>query len=957
MYYGVVQVGEIKPDLPQSASAVGLALCPLHRLNWWVAFFPTPLARVLGAATVCGFGGIGASCVGTKSQLDFSATAEPVGRASATRTVTPVNQVLTPFGRVVELPGLRPQGLALSPDGRLLIVSGKSSELVVVDPVTGTIRQRVELPNEGQQEPQPDVASPNYLEPDKKGQLSFTGLIFSRDGRRIFLSNVNGSIKVFAVADDGTVQPSHSFALPPANAPRRKEEIPSGLALSADGTRLYVCGNLSNQLLELDATSGRVLRTFDVGVAPYDVVLVGGQAYVSNWGGRRPRDGDLVGPAGRGTTVRVAADTFIANEGSVSVVPLAPDASKGGAGTKEILAGLHASALAVSPNGRFVVCANAAADNLSVIDTRSDSVVETIWVKAKPSELFGASPNALVFEPSGRRLYVANGTQNAVAVVNFDPADRESKLEGLIPVGWFPAALVFDAARKTLCAANLKGLPEAKQKAPGGSPTGFNSKLYAGSISLVPVPAAADLPKLSETVQRNLRRETIAQARLPARADQPVRTIPERSGEPSRLKHVVYVIKENRTYDQVLGAIKEGNGDPALCIFGEAITPNQHKLVREFVLLDNTYCAGMVSADGHQWSTTAFATDYMERSFANFPRSYPDGMGVDEDDALAYAPTGFIWDNAVRHGVSIRNYGEFMAPAVKWRDGRAGVPDFLTCYRTWKGESDAAVFESYPMVESLKKFSPTGYVGWEMNVPDQARADFFLRELRDCEARGEFPALTIICLPNDHTDGTKAGSPTPAAHLADNDLAFGRIVEGLSHSKFWPEMAIFAIEDDPQAGWDHVSGYRTTAYCISPLAKRRAVVSTQYNTTSVIRTIEQILGLPVMNQFDASATPMFDCFREEADLTPFTAVPARVPLDQMNPAPAKIADAALRRDAIASAKMNFREVDKAPEDQLNRILWRAMKGSGVPYPEWAITPGADDDEAVNAAPRSGGASR
>ena len=880
-----------------------------------------------------------AAVPGLASSTEPSAIIEPVGRAGAGRTVTPVNQVLTPFGRIVELPGLRPQGLALSPDGRLIAVSGKSSELVMVDAATGAIRQHVALPNERQGEPQPGVVSPNVLNPDKDGQLSYTGLIFARDGRRIFLSNVNGSIKVFAVADDGTVRPSHSLALPPANAPRRKEEIPSGLALSADGNRLYVCANLSNQLLELDAATGRVLRTFDVGVAPYEVVLVGAKAYVSNWGGRRPGDGDHTGPAGRGTVVRVTPDTHIASEGSVSIMPLAP---VGEARPREVLTGLHASALAVSPDGRYVVCANAAADNLSVIDTRTDLVVETIWVKAKPSELFGASPNALAFEPSGRRLYVANGTQNAIAVVNFDPADRESKLEGLIPVGWFPAALAFDATRKTLWAANLKGLPEKKEKMSGGTAVGFNSKQYAGSLSLVPVPTAADLPKLSETVSRNLRRDAIMQARLPARPGQPARAIPERSGEPSRIKHVVYLIKENRTYDQVLGDIQAGNGDPALCIFGEAVTPNQHKLVREFVLPDNTYCAGILSADGHQWSTTAFATDYMEKSFAGFPRSYPDGMGDDEADALAYAPSGFIWDNAVKHGVSLRNYGEFMAPAVRWRDGRKGTPDFLTCYRTWKGEGDAAVFASYPMVESLRAFSPAGDVGWEMNVPDQFRADFFLRELRDAEVRGEFPALTIICLPNDHTSGTKAGAPTPAACVADNDLAFGRIVEGLSHSKFWQEMAIFAIEDDPQAGWDHVSGYRTTAYCISPWAKRSAVVSTRYNTTSVIRTIEQILGLPVMNQFDASATPMFDCFRDVPDFTPFTAVPNRVPLDQMNPAPAAIADPVLRRDAVASARMNFGEPDRAPEDQLNLILWRALKGSGAPYPEWAVVADADD---------------
>ncbi len=900
----------------------------------------TPRAGVPLFRSILVLSGLLPGCVAPPPGGHAAADRSPVGRSRANRTVTPVNQVLTPLGRTVELPGLRPQALALSPDGRLLVTSGKSSELVVIDPGTGAIRQRVALPPDPPQETAPQVVSPQLLEPDKKGQVSYTGLVFAPDGRRLFLSNVNGSIKVFAVSSDGTVTPSHALPLPPAKAPRRQEEIPSGLALSADGARLYVCGNLSNRLLELDASTGRLLRTFDVGVAPYDVVLAGDRAYVSNWGGRRPAVGDLTGPAGRGTTVRVTADTFIASEGSVTIIPLASAAEP----ATEVLTGLHASALAVSPNGRYVVCANAAADTLSVIDTRRAAVVETIWTKPTPADLLGASPNALAFDPAGDRLYVAHGTQNAIGVVRFDPADRESKLLGLIPVGWYPGALVYDAPRRTLCAANLKGLPETKRHMSGGTAEGFNSKQYAGSVSLVPLPTAAELPRRSETVWRNLRREAVLAARLPPRPGQPARVIPERSGEPSRIKHVVYVIKENRTYDQVFGALGRGNGDPALCIFGERITPNQHALVRQFVLLDNTYCAGILSADGHQWSTTAFATDYMEKSFAGFPRSYPDGMGEDEADALAYSPAGFIWDNAVRHGLTLRNYGEFMAPAVTWRDGRKGTPDFLTCYRTWKGEGNAAVFASTPMIESIRAFSPTAYVGWEMNVPDQFRADFILRELRDFEARGEFPALTIICLPNDHTSGTKQGAPTPAALVADNDLAFGRIVEALSHSRFWPEMAIFGIEDDPQAGWDHVSGYRTTAYCVSPFAKRGAIVSTQYNTTSVLRTIEQILGLPVMNQFDASATPLFDCFTATPDFTPFTSLPANVPLDQMNPDPAALADPLLRADAIASARMNFREVDRAPEDQLNRILWRAAKGSRVPYPAWAVTPAADDDD-------------
>ncbi len=704
-----------------------------------------------------------------------------------------------------------------------------------------------------------------------------------------------------------------------------------------------MCGNLSNTLLELDANSGQVLRTWEVGVAPYDVVLVGGRAYVSNWGGRRPGPGDLTGPAGRGTVVRVDPERHIACEGSVTVIDLATTGQQ-----TEILVGLHSSALAVSPDGKYVVCANAAADTLSVIDTAAGAVVETIWVKPAPSDLFGASPNALAFAPDGRTLYVANGTQNAIAVVRFEPEDKESKLLGLIPVGWFPGAIVFDAARRQLCVANIKGhqlQPVATKPdvAPAGT-TGFNSHQYHGSVSLVPLPALDDLPRLSQTVWDNLRRERIRAALLPPRPGQPPRAVPERIGEPSLIRHVVYVIKENRTYDQVLGDMAEGNGDPGLCIFGERITPNQHKLAREFVLLDNTYCAGILSADGHQWSTTAFGTDYLEKSFAGWPRSYPDGMDEDDADALAYSPAGFLWDNALRHRVSLRNYGEFMIPRFRWRDpARSGEPDFLACYRTWKDGSGEVLFECEPAVETLRPFSPSAYVGWGMEVPDQYRADFILRELREFETRGEFPQLVIICLPNDHTSGTKRGCPTPAATVADNDLAFGRIVEGLSRSKFWPQMAILAIEDDPQNGWDHVSGYRTTAYVASPYARRRAVVSTQYNTTSLLRTIEQILGLPPMNQFDASAEPLRDCFTDTPDLTPFTALPSNIPLDQMNGDPQSLRDPQLRADALACEQMNFDQVDRAPEDALNRVLWRAQRGTAEPYPEWAVHLVTDED--------------
>jgi hypothetical protein len=247
-------------------------------------------------------------------------------------------------------------------------------------------------------------------------------------------------------------------------------------------------------------------------------------------------------------------------------------------------------------------------------------------------------------------------------------------------------------------------------------------------------------------------------------------------------------------------------------------------------------------------------------------------------------------------------------------------------------------------VESLKEFSPTKYVGWNMSVPDQYRADFIIEELKQFEQKGTLPQLIIICLPNDHTSGTSANCPTPAACMADNDLAFGRIVEALSHSKFWPEMAIFGIEDDPQAGWDHVSGYRTTAYVISPFAKRGALVSTNYNTTSVLRTMEQILGMKPMNLFDASAAPMSDCFQDTADLTPFEAVPVTIPLDQMNAAPQAISDPLLRRNAEVSATLNFAQIDRCPEEILNRILWHAQRGAHAPYPSWAIDPSAEEEE-------------
>ena len=860
----------------------------------------------------------------------------PVGRLGTNRWLTPVNQLLTPAGRQLQLPKLRPQALALSPNGRLLVTAGKSSELVVVDPATGAIRQRVALPSDKLKEGGADAVSAHILEPDKDGQLSFTGLVFSPDGARLYLANVAGSIKVFGVGASGVVSGLASLPLPHADAPRRKAEIPAGLAVSSDGRRLYVCGNLSNRLLELDARSGQVLRTWDVGVAPYEVRLTRGKAYVSNWGGRRPETNSLTGPAGRGTLVRVDPVRYIASEGSVSVIDL-----KANWVAAEILTGREPGALALTPNGRHLVVANAASDTLSVIDTRTDQIVETIWTRQNPGDLFGAQPNAVAFDRAGKRLYVCNGTQNAVAVIQFDPGD--SRLLGLIPVGWYPGAVIVDAPRKTLHVANIKALSDGRPRKSNGE-IEFNTHQYQGSMSQVPVPSDRELAGYTRMALANLRYPLLWQAALPAREGQAPRPVPERVGEPSLFKHVVYIIKENRTYDQVLGDVKEGNGDPELCVFGGRITPNQHKLAREFVLLDNTYCSGILSADGHQWADSAMANNYLERSFAGFPRSYPDGLGVDEIDAMAYSSAGFIWDNAIAHGKTLRVYGEFSTARSAWADPtRTNKPVFLEHYRNFIHGGNAIVYRSEPNIESLRPYLATNTIGWQLNVPDVIRAARFIAELKQFEQSGELPALTMLYLPNDHTSGTKAGLPKPASQVADNDLAMGQVVEALSRSRFWKDTCIFAIEDDPQNGWDHVSGYRTTAYVVSPYTPRGKVVSTRYNQTSLLRTIELILGLPPLNQMDATATPMVDCFAATTDFTPFSAVTNQVPLDQMNPVPKKVADPLLRKQAYASARLPLEQPDQCPEDRLNRILWHALKGSQAPYPQWAVQTVRDDD--------------
>lgn len=837
-----------------------------------------------------------------------------VGQLEGGRVVVPTNQVLSPLGRQVTYNG-RPNDLALSPDGRWLAVLD-FGQVLTINPESGKVVSRAPLKSGG-----------------------YAGIAFTPDGGRLLASSFTGTIGVFEVSADGALK-----ALPAIKLGKTKSElehsVPVGLAVSPDGKTLWAVLNMRNALAEIDLTSGEIKREIPVGNAPFGVKILGERAYVTNWAGRKPAADSTTGPSGKGARVRVDPVRFIASDGSVSVVDLAA-----GKELKQVVVGLHPSAIIATPDGSKLLVANANSDTVSVIDAKKQEVIETISTRPADKLLFGSGPNALAISPDGRTLYVANGTNNAVAVIALD--SPQSKLLGCFPTGWYPAALVYDEPRGALYVANTKGLGsrsvdwKGQRKIDDRTVFGYHSKDYLGTISLVPLPKRDDLPALTEQVLSNNRMTETVNALAPPRKDAAPRAIPERHGEPSLIKHVLYIIKENRTYDQVFGDVERGEGDPQLCIFGREVTPNHHKLVDEFVLLDNFYCSGVLSADGHQWATEAYVTDYIERAFGGWPRSYP----YDGGDAMAYASSGFLWDNALTKKKTLRIYGEFVDATIRWKDAaRTGRPNFTDCYQDFIQQNGAIDIRATAAVESLTPHVSPNFIGFPSIVSDVYRADQFRRELAKYEADGNLPNLMIMLLPNDHTSGTRPGMPTPRASVADNDLAMGQVIDAISHSKFWKETAVFVVQDDPQAGFDHIDGHRTVALVASPYAKRGAVVSTNYNQTSMIRTIELILGLPPMNQLDASATAMSDCFTDTPNLAPYAVTKNNIPLDELNPPLKAITDPRQKHWAEVSLELPLDDVDEADEDTLNRIIWHSVRCRDDTYPAWAVNEEDDDDD-------------
>jgi hypothetical protein len=522
----------------------------------------------------------------------------------------------------------------------------------------------------------------------------------------------------------------------------------------------------------------------------------------------------------------------------------------------------------------------------------------------------GNTPNSLALSPDGEHLFVANANINTVAVFEVEEAGKARSL-GFIPVGWYPTSVRVAPDGKSLIVANGKGLiskanrhgPQPGRKNPMNLDE-YIGGLFQGTLSFIELrKGEAFTRKLAEWTGRAFECVPDTEAKISA-LDLEGSPIPRKTGDPTPIKYCIYIVKENRTYDQILGDLGRGNGDPTLTLFGEKITPNHHALAREFVCLDNFYVESEVSADGHEWTMGAYATDFVEKHWpivyghnARKKLPYPAEGTVDH---IARPAGGYLWDRCIEAGVTFRSYGEWV------EDGK--TPD------------DPGA----PKVPALEGRIDPKFRSFDMDYPDVKRAERFISELKRCEQEGKMPRMQVVRLPNDHTSGTSPGKPTPTAHVADNDLAFGQIIEALTHSKFWPELAIFVVEDDAQNGPDHVDAHRTIAYAISPYIKRGSVDSTLYSTSSMLRTMELILGLKPMSQFDATAMPMFASFQKEPDLTPYKCRPVEVDMSATNER--------IAWGAQESLKMDFTKEDAADDLLLNEVIWRSVRGAESPMP-------------------------
>jgi YVTN family beta-propeller protein len=755
---------------------------------------------------------------------------------------------LTPAGRHVRVTSM-PLKMALSPDGKTLaaLCAGRWDGLALIDLQTEQTRQWIPLPR------------------------CFNGLAFSPDGKQIYASGGNSDALYILDFDGQKASEPRTVHLGEQPKGSKIDNFFTGLALQPKTGKLYLCNEGTSEAWVVDPAAGKVLAKWRTMAHPYACAIGadGRYLFVSNWGDR-----------------------------SVSALDM-----QTGEQAVRIAVGMRPNEMALAPDGRlFVACAG---DNtVHVIqtqapkDTDRDSrtnasvpppgdALEILATSLYASSPEGSTPDAVAVSPDGKSLFVANADNNDVMVA--DIADPEaSRVVGFVPVGWYPTAVATDG--KKLFVANGKGL-RSSPSYPSTRPQNqimrvpYDPPLHtlSGSVSIIDPPSPDQLAAYTKQVRAN---SPYTPATLKVSSQPNDSIIPSKVGDPCPIKHVLYIIKENRTYDQVLGDMTDsagkpiGNGNANICMFGQDITPNQHQLARDYVLFDNFYANSEASVDGHAWCDLAIATDYNQKKWITGYTGHGKLPGNGETNTTA---AGAIWDACRRNNVSFLCYHE----------GSWSVPN-----------------------------SNRGT--WSEKGRDMDKVEYWIKDLHQWEQTGNMPQFMIMWLGENHTAGTTPGAFTPAASVASNDVAVGKIVEAASHSKYWKETAIFIVEDDSQNGPDHVDAHRTVATVISPYMKRHVVDSTHYTQMSLLRTMELILGLPPLTQYDAGATPMFNAFTKEAVETPYTVLQPKVDLLAKNTAKSP--------GAKASAQMDFDEPDEAPEDELNRVLWLAMKGPDAAYP-------------------------
>ncbi len=805
-------------------------------------------------------------------------------------------QQLDTVGQLVDVPG-RILAIEFARGGKILLVK-TTTVLASLDAATMQVIQKAEYP----------IA---------KAGGSMHGLAVAADGASALVSGGRTHLYQARIAEDGQITWGPSIDV----SGGAKNVNPLGLALSADGKQALVALSMANQLAMVDLTHGKVVATVGVGVCPYGVALSadGKTAYVSNFGGNAPGAEDLAEASG-GSMVAVDKRT-IALRGTLSFVDVDGGTLKE-SGRVEV--GLHPSEVLLDAPRHRLFVANVGGDSVSVVDTAKRKVVQTLDTKPDAGLPWGMLTDGLALSADGRTLYAANAGINSVACLDLTAPPSAPKL---IPSGWYPGAVRVRDGQ--LFVGNVRnGVQKAALPADARTAADYDARARA----------AAHLAHALRYAQ-GPRTTTTTAAPLP---------VPAEVGQPSSIKHVVYIIKENRTFDQVFGDIGRGNAEPKLVLFPREVTPNHHAIAERWPLLDNYYCNGVNSSDGHAWANQGIVGPYREKDRVGFRCAYDFGT-----DSLFFAGCGFLWDHALLHGRSFRNYGE-MDKLTKLK-GKT-YDDFFTDRATGGGKT---AFTTTFFVDALRRYSCPGYPGWDMAIPDQTRADHFLKDLAELEKKGTFPDLTIIYLPNDHT----AAELTAKSYVADNDLALGRVVEGLSKSRFWKDMAIFVNEDDPQTGGDHVDGHRSFCLVISPYAKKGALVSKFYNQTSVLHTMTRILGIPPMNQVVAASPTMEDCFTTQPDFAPYVSLTPAQKLNEKRPAakkktgfwpPFPVGDDRLTAQFEA---LDFSAPDRIDDDTLNRAIWAQTRpgeryprefmgahGKGLKALGLRLDPEADDDD-------------